>query len=53
MTVLEATKLFKDEMTNEIFHYVSDDALQDSLLDALNSVYKTVIHTYEAETKSK
>lgn len=53
MTVLEATQLFKNQMTNEIFHYVSDDALQDCLIDALNSVYETVIETYESETKSK
>lgn len=53
MTVLEVIELFKNEMTNEIFHYVADDTLQDSLLDALNSVYKTVIETYKAETKNK
>ena len=53
MSVLEAVELFKDEMTNEIFHYVSDDVQQDVLLDALKSVYKTVIETYEAESKNK
>lgn len=53
MTVLEAIELFKNEMTNEIFHSGADDALQDSLLTALNSVYQTVVQTYEAETKNK
>ncbi len=53
MTVPEAIELFKNEMTNEIFHLISDSVLQDQLLQSLDDVSKVVTETYEAEKKIK
>ena len=52
MTIQEAIELFKNEMINEIFHHVSDDALQDTLIEAVKEVSTTVMKSYEADNKS-
>jgi hypothetical protein len=51
LTVKDAVELFEHEMINEIFHYISDDALQDILVDAVKSSKATVLETYEAQKK--
>ncbi|NNJ32658.1 hypothetical protein [Lacrimispora defluvii] len=53
MTVIDAIKLFRHEMINEIYHSSGDDALKDSLVEAVNDVADTVTTTYEAEEKLK
>ena len=53
MTVLDAIKLFKHEMVNEITHSVSDDILQDTLFRALDNVETIIIQTYDAERNLK
>ncbi len=51
MDILEVLNIFADEMKNEIFHHVTDDALQDILLESVNQAKKIAISTYEAERK--
>lgn len=53
MTVLKAIELFKTEMLSEIFNSSADGDLQDSLVEAVKEVEKTVIATYEATLKQQ
>lgn len=42
----EALSIFRDGVFNEIFDLVSDDILQDQLIEAIKEVEQTVIETY-------
>jgi hypothetical protein len=53
MTVIDAIKLFKHEMINEIYHSSGNEALKDPLVEAVKYVADTVTTTYEAEEKLK
>ena len=54
MTVQDLIQLFEDEMINEIFHNISDDTLQDILVEAVKEVslsnslskYPFIFHRY-------
>ena len=51
MTVIDAIRLFKHEMINEIYQSLGDEVLKDSLVHAVENVAETVTTTYEAEKK--
>lgn len=53
MSTLELIELFKTEMINEIYHNVSDDTLQNILINSVKAVESTVISTYKTEKHKK
>lgn len=51
MDIYEILDIFADEVKNEIFHHVTDDTLQDILLDSIKNAKDIAISTYEAKGK--
>lgn len=49
--VYEILDIFADEMKNEIFHHISDDTLQDILLDSVDQAKNLAISTYGSKLK--
>lgn len=48
MTAHEAIELFYNEMANEIFHHVTNEDLQETLLRSLKETKSTAITTLDA-----
>ncbi|MCX4316317.1 MAG: hypothetical protein OSJ52_06725 [Lachnospiraceae bacterium] len=53
MTVQNAVELFSSEMSNEIYHLVSDETLQNILIDSISTCAKTVLDTHKAEKENR